>query len=106
MSDITPAQAQELEATDGYGVAELDGTPLRIKDMKHWRPSYMRALRNGDFDTWAAGALHEDDVAKFVDLDATFEQIGEFTSAAIEAVGETPGKSGKPSASRKSTRKR
>ncbi|MCM2391711.1 hypothetical protein [Streptomyces albipurpureus] len=106
MSEITSAEAQEIEATDGYGVAELNGISLRIKSVSHWRPSYMRALRQGDYDGWAAGVLHEDDVQLFIDEDATFDEINAFTTAAMEAVGETPGKSGARSRSSRSTRKR
>ncbi|MFJ6636569.1 hypothetical protein ACIQMR_35175 [Streptomyces sp. NPDC091376] len=102
----TPAEAQENEATDGYGTAKLLGKELRVKNVAQWRPSYLRALRLGDYDTWAAGALHEDDVQTFIDLDATFEEINEFTADAMNAAGETPGKSGGPSTSRRSTRKR
>jgi hypothetical protein len=106
MAEITPAEAQELEATDGYGVATLAGAELRVKNMLHWRPSYLRALRQGDYDTWAAGVLHEDDVRTFIDLDATFEEINAFTAEAMEAVGENPGKRSGSSARSKTTRKR
>lgn len=106
MTEITPAEAQEMEALEGYGVASLCGTDLRIKSVDQWRPSYLRALREGDYDTWAAGVLHEDDVKAFVELDATFAEINEFTTAAMGAVGETPGKSGGRTTSRRSTRKR
>ncbi|MEW1551363.1 hypothetical protein [Streptomyces tsukubensis] len=105
-AEITPDEAQEMEATDGYGVAPLCGSDLRVKSVNHWRPSYLRALRQGDYDTWAAGVLHEDDVQTFMDLDATFAEINDFTTAAMESVGENPGKSGARSASRKTTRKR
>lgn len=106
MTDITPADAQETEATEEYGTAPLAGVDLRIKPANHWRPSYLRALRAGDYDTWAAGVLHEDDVQTFIDLDPTFDEINEFTSTAMESTGETPGKSGGRSTSRRSTRKR
>lgn len=102
----TPAEAQEQEATGAYGVASLAGTDLRVKPVGQWRPSYLRALREGDFDTWAAGALHEDDAKVFVDLDATFDEIGAFTTDAMAASGENPGKSSGRSGSRRSTRKR
>lgn len=101
-----PADAQEQEATGGYGVAKLAGVDLRVKPVGTWRPSYLRALREGDFDLWAAGALHEDDVAKFIELDATFDEIGTFTSDAMASAGEAPGKSGGRSKSSRSTRKR
>jgi hypothetical protein len=106
MTDITPAEAQENEATDEYTTVPLDGVDLRIKPANHWRPSYLRALRGGDYDTWAAGVLHADDVDTFIELDATFDAINEFTAAAMETTGETPGKSSGRSTSRRSTRKR
>ncbi|MET7939636.1 hypothetical protein [Streptomyces sp. NPDC005302] len=102
----TPAEAQENEATEAYSTAELLGTSLRVKNVSEWRPSYMRALRQSDFDTWAGGVLHEDDVATFVDLDATFAEIGQFVSDAAEAAGEPVGKSPARARSSRSTRKR
>ncbi|MGW0468339.1 hypothetical protein ACWDX6_24190 [Streptomyces sp. NPDC003027] len=106
MTEMTPAEAQENEATETYGVAKLVDVDLRVKPVNRWRPSYLRALREGDYDTWAAGVLHEDDYETFVELDATFDEINAFTASAMEAVGETPGKSGARSTSRRSTRKR
>ncbi|WP_369147044.1 hypothetical protein [Streptomyces sp. R44] len=102
----TASQAQENEATETYAVATLDGVELRVKPINAWRPSYMRALRQSDFDTWAAGVLHGDDVETFIELDATFDEINEFVGAALEAIGEAPGKSGAPSKSSRTTRKR
>ncbi|MCQ6554792.1 hypothetical protein NPS70_16525 [Streptomyces sp. C10-9-1] len=99
----TPA---EREATETYGTADLAGETLRVKPVGQWRPSYLRALRQGDYDTWATGVLHEEDVIKFVEADATFDEINEFTAAAMETTGETPGKSGARSTSSRSTRKR
>ncbi|MFJ5103180.1 hypothetical protein [Streptomyces sp. NPDC088554] len=106
MTETTPAADQENEATETHTMASLVGIDLRVKPIGQWRPSHLRALRHADFDTWAAGALHEDDVETFIELDATFDEIGEFTSAAMESAGEAPGKSGGRSTSRKSTRKR
>lgn len=103
MTETTPA---ENEATETYGVAQLAGIDLRVKPIGKWRPSYLRALRQGDYDGWAAGVLHEDDVQAFIDADATFDEINAFTEAAMETTGETPGKSGGPSRSSRSTRKR
>lgn len=106
MTDITPAEAQEIEATEEYGTATLCGTELRVKPVTEWRPSYLRALRQADYDTWAAGVLHEDDVATFVELDGTIAEITTFTSDAMESVGEAPGKSSGRAKSSRSTRKR
>ncbi|MBT2412638.1 hypothetical protein J7I94_19080 [Streptomyces sp. ISL-12] len=102
----TPAEAQEIEATEEYGTATLAGVELRVKSQLHWRPSHMRALRGSDFETWAAGVLHEDDVETFIDLDATFGEIFQFVSDAAEAVGEPVGKSTARARSSRTTRKR
>ncbi|MGW1269691.1 hypothetical protein [Streptomyces sp. NPDC002491] len=102
----TPAEAQEIEASDEFVTHNLTGVPLRVKPTGQWRPSYLRALREGDFDAWAAGALHEEDAVKFVELDATFDEIGEFTTSIMESAGEAPGKSGGRSRSSRTTRRR
>ncbi|MFB7115740.1 hypothetical protein [Streptomyces sp. NPDC056291] len=108
MSEITttPAEAQETEALEGYTTATLDGVTLRVKSANQWRPSYIRALRQSDFDTWAAGVLHEDDVQTFIDLDATFDEINTFVSDAMEGAGEPAGKSSGRAKSSRTTRKR
>lgn len=106
MTDITPAEAQENEVTEEYGTATLSGVDLRVKPVTKWRPSYLRALRQADYDTWAAGVLHEDDVQAFIDLDGTIEEINAFTAEAMESVGETPGKSSGRAKSSTRTRKR
>ncbi|WP_406160986.1 hypothetical protein [Streptomyces canus] len=103
---VTPAEAQETEATANYSTATLDGVELRVKPVGQWRPSYIRALRLSDFDTWAAGVLHEDDVKTFIDTDATFDEINVFVQAAMESAGEAPGKSSARSRSSRTTRKR
>ncbi|MFD8595374.1 hypothetical protein ACFV1L_10270 [Kitasatospora sp. NPDC059646] len=106
MTEKTPAEVQEIEAIGSeYLLAMLDGTELRVLAPGRWRPSFLRALRSGDFDTWAALALHPDDVARFVEIDATFDELATFTADAMSASGEAPGKSGGRSASSKRTRK-
>ncbi|MFD0276175.1 hypothetical protein ACFVHB_20040 [Kitasatospora sp. NPDC127111] len=103
---LTPVDAQEIEATGDYVAINLDGVPLRVLPVGQWRPSFLRALRTADFDGWAALALHPDDVATFVELDSTMDEIGDFTARAMSAAGEAPGKSGARSASSRTTRKR
>ncbi|WP_405620234.1 hypothetical protein [Streptomyces sp. NBC_00076] len=102
----TPAESQEIEATEEFRTATLDGVDLRVKTINQWRPSYLRALRQSDFDTWAAGVLHEDDVATFIDLDPTFDEINTFVGRATEAAGEAPGKSSGRAKSSRTTRRR
>ncbi|MEU0858413.1 hypothetical protein ABZ352_23685 [Streptomyces griseofuscus] len=104
--NTTPAEAQEIEATEGYATAELAGEQLRVKRIGAWRPSHMRALRASDFDGWAEGVLHPDDLPRFIDLDATFDEIGAFVAAAAEAAGEPVGKPSGRAASSTRTRKR
>ncbi|MEU1254784.1 hypothetical protein ABZ445_16040 [Streptomyces chartreusis] len=106
MTEQTPAEAQEIEATEEYVTAELAGETLRVKTVDHWRPSYLRALRQGDYDSWAEGALHPEDVTTFIEADATFKEINEFTAKAMESAGEAPGKPSARSRSSRSTRKR
>ncbi|MFJ3248322.1 hypothetical protein [Streptomyces sp. NPDC086782] len=103
---ITPAEAQETEATEEYTTATLDGVTLRVKSVNEWRPSHLRALRQSDFDTWAAGVLHDDDVQTFVDLDATFREIGAFVEEAMSGAGEPVGKPSGRAKSSRTTRKR
>ncbi|MEU1200116.1 hypothetical protein ABZ446_28375 [Streptomyces sp. NPDC005813] len=102
----TPAEAQDIEATEEYATAELAGETLRVKTVGEWRPSYMRALRLSDFDTWAEGVLHPEDVTKFIEADATFNEINEFVGAAAQAAGEPVGKSTGRAKSSRTTRKR
>lgn len=106
MTAQTPAESQETEATETYGTAELLGKELRVKPVNKWRPSYLRALRLADYDVWAAGVLHEDDVQTFIDLDAELDDINTFVSDAMESAGEAPKASGARSQRSKSTRKR
>lgn len=106
MTELTPAEAQEIEATDGYVAAELCGVTLHVKPAGQWRPSYLKSLREGDYEGWAYDVMTAEDAAKFVEINATFDEINEFTTAAMNGSGETPGKSGGRSRSSRTTRKR
>lgn len=117
MTETTSADGQEIEAAGEYITGTLSGVTIRVKPLLKWRPSYLKALRSGDFEAWAGGlededgelkggAVHVDDVAAFVDADATFEEITAFTSDVLSKTGEAPGKSGGPSRSSRSTRKK
>jgi hypothetical protein len=102
----TPAESQEIEATEEYATAELAGETLRVKTVGKWRPSYMRALRLSDFDAWAEGVLHPDDVEKFIEADATFDEINTFVGDAAQAAGEPVGKPRGRAASSTRTRRK
>lgn len=116
-TDTVSTDGQEIEAAGDYIAGTLAGVKLRAKPLLKWRPSYLSALRTGDFIGWAGGvedengvrkggALHEDDVQAFIDADATFEEISAFTSDVLSRTGENPGKSGGPSRSSTRTRRK
>lgn len=117
MTEFTPADGQEIEGAGDYITGTLAGVSIRVKPLLEWRPSYLRALRTGDFDAWAGGAedehgnrpggaIHEGDVTAFTDADATFGEITEFTRDVMSRTGEAPGKSGGRSPSSTRTRRK
>lgn len=112
MTDTTPAEAQELEArADEYVTVPLTGYNGEAKDVRarpagRWRASAMRALNQGDLDTFMELVLHEDDYQLYEDLDPDTEGIGSFASDVATASGEALGKSGGPRPSSRRTRKR
>lgn len=104
---LTPAQAQEAEALGGYiKVEAIDGMSVRVRPQKQWRMSHLRALNEGDFDTWAAGVIHPDDVEDFMDADLTLAEFEDFAARTADKTGDGLGKSGRRSKSSKSKRKR
>lgn len=106
-TDTTPADAQEIEATASeYVTASHDGRDYRVRTPLTWRPSYVRALRQGDFDTWAEGVFHADDLNEWVEADPTFAEIGDFARRVMTDSGEAPGKSITPARSSRSTRRK
>lgn len=104
--EVTPAEAQELEATGHYVSADLCGKTLEIVPPGAWRQSWQRKLKAGDMDAFLEDVLSPDSYETYLDLDPTNDEIGEFLNTAGEASGEPMGKSGGPRASSRSTRKR
>lgn len=110
---IEAAEAQENEAdVDGeYVTVPLAGYDGVTKDVRtlpanRWRASALRCLNQGDFDGFFELVLHDDDYGIYEELDPTSEGIGNFAEAAARAGGEALGKSGGPSRSSRSTRRR
>lgn len=104
---LTPAQAQEAEASGGYVPVEaVGGIQIRIRPQKQWRMSHLRALNAGDFDTWAAGVIHPKDLETFLELDLTMAEFEEFALRAAERTGDGLGKSGRPFKSSRNRRRR
>jgi hypothetical protein len=110
--DAAAAEAQEAEAADDpYVIVPMAGYDGVTKDVRtlpagKWRASALRALNQGDTDTFMGLVLHEDDVEIYEELDPDVDAIGHFADAAACAGGEELGKSGGPRGSSRSTRRR
>ncbi|WP_405941628.1 hypothetical protein [Streptomyces sp. NBC_00207] len=104
--EVTPAEAQEIEAAGHYVTAELCGKTLESVPSGAWRQSTMRMMRIGDIDAFMERVLSPDSYETYLDLDPTNDEVGDFVAAASEASGEPVGKSNGPTASPRRTRKR
>lgn len=105
-SEVTPAEAQEIEATGHYVTAQLCGKTLEIVPSGAWRQSAMRMLRTGDIDGFMDEVLSPDSYELYLDINPTNDEVGEFVNDAGEASGEPVGKSSGPKTSPRRTRKR
>lgn len=107
---VTPAEAQELEATGHYVPAEMHGEDrsekLEIVPPGAWKQSWQRKLKLGEMDEFMRHVLSPASYELYVDLDPTNDAVGDFLNAASEASGEPLGKSSGPKGSSKATRKR
>ena len=109
-TEISPAEAQELEAEldseqGHYVTAALCGKDVRVIPPGAWRMSWQRALKAGDFDSFADLVLHPEDAELFLELDPTNDEFGAFVADAASKSGEALGKSSGPRPSSKRTRK-
>lgn len=104
--EVTPAEAQEIEASGHYVTAELCGKTLEVVPSGAWKQSTMRMMRSGDIDAFMERILSPDSYETYLDLDPTNDEVGDFVTDAGEASGESVGKSSGPTASPKRTRKR
>jgi hypothetical protein len=105
-TDVTPAEAQEIEAAGHYVKAICGDEVLEIVPPGAWKQSWQRKLKAGDMDAFLEDVLSPDSYDLYLDLDPTNDQIGEMLNAAGEASGESVGKSSGPSRSSRATRKR
>ncbi|WP_327738462.1 hypothetical protein OG749_36370 [Streptomyces nojiriensis] len=104
--EVTPAEAQEIEAAGHYVTADLCGKTLEVVPSGAWRQSAMRMMRIGDIDAFMERVLSPDSYELYLDLDPTNDEVGEFVNGVGEASGESVGKSSGPTASPRRTRKR
>jgi hypothetical protein len=105
-TDVTPAEAQEIEATRHYVTAELCDEKLQIVPPGAWKQSWQRKLRAGDMDDFLEDVLSPESYERYLDLDPTNDELGEFINSAGEMAGESVGKSSGPKASSRTTRRR
>src|SRR3569832_144368 len=104
--EVTPAEAQEVEAAGHYVTAQLCEKDVQVVPAGAWRQSTMRLLRTGDIDGFMERVLSPESNELYLDLDPTNDEVGEFANAAGDASGESVGKSRGPTASPRRTRKR
>lgn len=90
----TPVERVEAEAKAGktFTVAPLAGKPCRIKPGLDWKASAFRALRTGDFETWAASCLYGGDYETvWQKVDPTLRQATAFIKAWERVSGQNSG---------------
>lgn len=104
--EVTPAEAQEIEAEGHYVTAELCGEEVQIIPPSAWRSSWQRMLNLGDLDGFAEKIFHPDDYDLYLELDPTIVEFIEFTQEASARIGESPGNSRGPATSSRRTRRR
>lgn len=105
-SEVTPAEAQEVEAEGQYITVELCEEDVQIIPPTAWRTSWQRLLNNGQIDAFAEKIFHPDDYELFVELDPTMEEWVDFTDRASRLAGESLGNSRGPAPSSRRTRRR
>lgn len=106
--------AENLDAVEAEAVADdgsvtvtlADTAEIRVKPVKEWRASGIRAMREGDFDTWAEKALDADSYEAWTEVDPTMQEVEDFFTAWGELTGQDQGKSRNSGRSSKSTRRK
>ncbi|MFE0470467.1 hypothetical protein ACFW2V_02475 [Streptomyces sp. NPDC058947] len=105
-TEVSAAEAQEIEAEGHYVTAELCGEEVRVIPAAGWRVSWQELLMSGQISAFAGKVLHPDDFDFFVEVDPTVQEFQEFVADASERAGEPLGKSSARSRSGGGTRRR
>jgi hypothetical protein len=106
---IDAVKADAAGTPDGVVVSFVteDATfDVVVPPVARWKSSATRALRGGDFLTWAEIVLSDDDAAAVLEADPTNGEFGDFFDAWQHASGEDLGKAPTSRHSSRSTRKR
>lgn len=102
-SDATP---QEREALAGYATGILDDRKIEVPPVNLWKSSGMRALNQGDFETWAERVLSDKDYDAWCEVDPNLDQINEFFESIGDQLGTDRGNSRASRRSSNRTRRR
>lgn len=100
------ADALEAEAHEESVQIALADQKLTVPPMNQWRSSALSAMINGDFETWAAKTLSEEDYETYADIDPTIDELEAFFDRVTEAQGTSRGKSRPRSGSSKNKPRR
>jgi len=107
VTDEEPADlAIEREVRKGYSKATLDGNTILVPPLSQWKSSAMRALNNGDFETWAERTLDDEGWEVWQDVDPSVDQIDEFFGSFSDQLGVDRGNSRGSRRSSRTTRRR
>ncbi|MFD5910214.1 hypothetical protein ACFWHL_16005 [Streptomyces massasporeus] len=105
-TEVSAAEAQEIEAEGHYVTADLCGEEVRVIPAAGWRVSWQELLMSGQISAFAGKVLHPEDYDFFVEVDPTVQEFQEFVADASERAGEPLGKSSARSRSGGGTRRR
>lgn len=85
-ADRLKAEAETVDS-DQPTVHEFKGHEYRVLSFFDWDKTAMTAINRLDMDGWAAGALHPDDVARFITTRATLRETIAFVKSVTQATG-------------------
>lgn len=85
-SDHLKAEVEALDQTAPV-TFEFKGAQFRVLPFFDWDKSAVQAINTLNVDGWARGALHEDDVAQFVNTRATVRESVQFVKHVGEIMG-------------------
>jgi len=110
MASALEALEGDVVNSDGSVLVALDteagSADLQVKPVRKWKGSGIRAMREGDFDTWAEKALTAESYAEWKRLDPDMEEIEVFFTEWNKASGQDPKGSQPSTPSRKTTPRR
>lgn len=86
-------QAEGKSSALGAVTINLRDIPIRVLPAEEWHKKALTHLRTGDYDSWAEGAVHPDDVAAFVDADVKVKDVNRFFEDWGAASGQDVGES-------------